>query len=124
MAFLAFAIQGVYAIIPRKLMIVGDQLFVKSMTYYSKKIPLDQISRVYTQSIYTWPFPLAVEYVRHSFTFSGTVRLMMDRRLTSITTIIIIQKDFQYFPSPFISDHDINYTPTREPTCCQPKTTV
>ncbi|UYL09437.1 insulinase family protein [Bdellovibrio sp. SKB1291214] len=37
---------GVYALMPRKMMVVDGKLMIKSVTYYSKLIPLEQISKV------------------------------------------------------------------------------
>ena len=37
---------GVYALMPRKMMVVDGKLMIKSLTYYSKIIPLEQISHV------------------------------------------------------------------------------
>ncbi|QLY26582.1 pitrilysin family protein [Bdellovibrio sp. KM01] len=38
--------QGVFSLMPRKLMVVDGKLMIKSLTYYSKVIPLDQIAKV------------------------------------------------------------------------------
>lgn len=51
-------VQVFLSIVPRKLMIVGDQLIVKSISYYSFSIPLSQIASVETIRPLGYPFPL------------------------------------------------------------------
>ncbi len=48
--------QGVYALMPRKLMVVDDNLMIKSVTYYSKLIPLKDIKKVEAIRGITRPF--------------------------------------------------------------------
>lgn len=47
------------AFVPRKLMVVGDDLFIKSISYFSRKISLKDIESVETVSAMSFPFPLS-----------------------------------------------------------------
>lgn len=38
--------QGIYSVMPRKLMIHNHNLWIKSVTYFSKQIPLEEIAKV------------------------------------------------------------------------------
>lgn len=51
--------QGLYSLVPRKLMVVGDHLLIKSISYYSRRIPLSEIAAVQTVTTLTFPFPLS-----------------------------------------------------------------
>lgn len=66
--FLAVA-QGIYSLVPRKLMVHGNDLLVKSITYYSFKISLDQIQSVEAKRPLIYPFPLSfwMSKVKHRF---------------------------------------------------------
>ncbi len=59
--------QAVYSFLPKKLMVVDDKLVVKSITYYSNHISLDDISRVETKRILMYPFPLRLWIMRVGF---------------------------------------------------------
>ncbi|KYG65573.1 hypothetical protein AZI86_00385 [Bdellovibrio bacteriovorus] len=53
-ALLAVA-QGVYSLMPRKLMVHDQALWIKSVTYYSQQIPLSEISKVEDVRLITSP---------------------------------------------------------------------
>lgn len=44
---------------PKKLMVVEDQLVMKSVTYYSRKIPLNEIVSIEKSKSLTYPFPIS-----------------------------------------------------------------
>lgn len=51
--------QGFLSILPRKLMVMDDFLVIKSVTYFSRKIPLHDIATVEVARCITYPFPTA-----------------------------------------------------------------
>jgi len=51
--------QGLFSLVPRKLMVVGEHLVIKSVTYFSRKIPLSEIKSVETVRTIFYPFPLS-----------------------------------------------------------------
>lgn len=61
--------QGVYSFMPRKLMVHGDELMIKSVTYYSKKIPLSQIEKVEALRALTNPFPMSRWFMSVKYRF-------------------------------------------------------
>lgn len=56
---LILILQGFFSLLPRKLMVVENDLLVKSVTYYSRRIPLEQIASVETCRSLGYPFPLS-----------------------------------------------------------------
>ncbi len=71
MAALIVVAQGVYSFMPRKLMIHGDSLLIKSVTYFSREIPLNEIAKVETIRPLTYPFPVStwLKSVKHRYFF-------------------------------------------------------
>lgn len=63
--------QGLYSLMPRKLMVHEKDLLIKSVTYFSKKIPLSEIARVEAVRTLTYPFPLSrwLGQVKHRYFF-------------------------------------------------------
>jgi len=51
-ALVAVAIQSAYALFPRKLMVADGMLYIKSLTYFSRTIPLTEISSVQALSLW------------------------------------------------------------------------
>lgn len=49
--------QGVYSFLPTKLMVVDNDLFMKSISYYSRRFSLDDIAAVETCRCVSYPFP-------------------------------------------------------------------
>jgi zinc protease len=48
----AIIMQGTYAFYPRKLMVVGKEIYIKSLTYHSRIIPLNEVKRVWSHHIF------------------------------------------------------------------------
>lgn len=63
--------QGIFSLLPRKLMVVDQDLIIKSVSYYSQKIPLSEIASVEAVRTLTYPFPLTRWWgkVRHRYFF-------------------------------------------------------
>lgn len=51
--------QGIFSLLPRKLMVVDQDLVIKSVSYYSRKIPLSEITAVEAVRTLTYPFPVS-----------------------------------------------------------------
>ncbi|OFZ11495.1 MAG: hypothetical protein A2Z20_12530 [Bdellovibrionales bacterium RBG_16_40_8] len=64
-------VQGIVSFLPRKLMVINDQLMIKSLSYFSKKIPLVEIQSIESVRCIGYPLPLTrwLVSVRHRFFF-------------------------------------------------------
>lgn len=69
-AFICVA-QGVYSFMPRKLMIHKQDLLIKSITYFSNSIPLQDIVKVEAVRPLFYPFPLSrwLQAVKYRYFF-------------------------------------------------------
>jgi len=54
---------------PKKLMVVEDNLVMKSVTYYSRKIPLNEIASIEKSKSMTYPFPLSKWIMKVGFRY-------------------------------------------------------
>ncbi len=61
--------QGVFSLMPRKLMVVDGKLMIKSLTYYSKVIPLEQIAKVEAFNHFTKPFAFKLWFKQVNFRY-------------------------------------------------------
>lgn len=66
---LLVAAQGMVSLVPHKLMVVGDQLVIKSASYYSTHIPLEQIEKVELVNIFSAIFARQVLKSLYKFRF-------------------------------------------------------
>lgn len=57
-SLLIFSLLLPLCALPKKMMVVEDQLLIKSVTYYSKRIPLEEIVSLEKTKILFYPFPL------------------------------------------------------------------
>ncbi len=57
-AAMIFVAQGVLSMLPRKLMVMDQKLLIKSISYYSREIPLSEIASVEAVRSAIYPFPV------------------------------------------------------------------
>ncbi|MBI2571143.1 MAG: insulinase family protein [Candidatus Schekmanbacteria bacterium] len=83
-AFCLYAAMFVF--VPRKLMVIGDDLVVKCISYWSYRIPLASITKVSTVRILSWPFPLRL--------WLGRVRhRVVSTRLAFWQPVLLVETD-------------------------------
>lgn len=60
--------QGIISLVPRKLLVMNSNLIIKSLSYYSKSIPLSEIASVETRSLFgIFCSPSTLWHVKYRF---------------------------------------------------------
>ena len=118
-------VQLTISLFPRKLMVMDDQLVIKSISYYSKKIPLSQIENIETMKAINLPLYLSKWMVKIGFRFHFYEMIFWKEGLIinlkngksyffSIESAKSAQKELHFFLSnPIYSRHfikDVHYS--------------